>query len=111
MYDDKASKYFKNQPVQASSPEEAAKYLKDCKNICILTGAGLSAASGVPTFRGAGGFWSKKYGDLDKPEEIATMKFFKENPVACWMWHWDFMKLLDSGIKPNDGHYAIEEYL
>lgn len=39
------------------------------------------------------------------------MRFFKENPVACWMWHWDFMKLLDSGIKPNEGHFAIEEYL
>mmetsp|Transcript_1169 Transcript_1169/g.799 ORF Transcript_1169/g.799 Transcript_1169/m.799 type:complete len:96 (+) Transcript_1169:297-584(+) len=95
---------MKYSPVKADGPEHAARFLKDCKHVCILTGAGLSAASGVPTFRGAGGFWTKKYGDLEKPEQIATMSFFREDPVSCWMWHFDFMKLLDTGIEPNAGH-------
>lgn len=38
-----------------------------CKNILILTGAGLSAASGIPTFRGDNGFWTKTYGEETDP--------------------------------------------
>ena len=56
-----------HQPIEISSGKEAAEYLKDSKRICILTGAGLSAASGVPTFRGSGGFWTKSYGGIDDP--------------------------------------------
>jgi hypothetical protein len=50
-------KAAKRTPIKAKDGKEAAMHLKDCKNICILTGAGLSAASGIPTFRGANGFW------------------------------------------------------
>jgi len=46
----------------------------------ILTGAGLSAASGIPTFRGANGFWSKQYRNESDPMVILTMKYFLENP-------------------------------
>jgi NAD-dependent SIR2 family protein deacetylase len=48
-------------------PKEAAKYLAGKKNILILTGAGISAASGIPTFRGDNGFWKKSYGDETDP--------------------------------------------
>ena len=69
----------------------------------ILTGAGLSAASGVPTFRGKDGFWSK--GGLEA-QDILTCEYFKENPEENWQWHFDFMKIMQE-VEPNVGHYAI----
>jgi NAD-dependent SIR2 family protein deacetylase len=75
----------------------------------ILTGAGLSAASGIPTFRGDNGFWTKSYDGESDPEKILTMKFFMENPKVTWQWHYDFIELLKKG-KPNEGHNAIYEF-
>ena len=46
----------------------------------ILTGAGLSAASGIPTFRGDNGFWKKDYNGITNPEEVLTMEFFNKDP-------------------------------
>jgi NAD-dependent deacetylase sirtuin 5 len=52
-------------PIE-TSPMEAARYLAGKKKIMILTGAGLSAASGIPTFRGENGFWKRSYeGETD----------------------------------------------
>lgn len=92
--------------VEAASGIEAAHYLKDCRNILILTGAGLSAASGIPTFRGAGGFWTKNYGGVEDPMKILTMNFLNENPEAFWDWHFDFEDIIE-GKEPNAGHHAI----
>ena len=83
-----------------ASAKEAAHYLKNCKNIMILTGAGLSAASGIPTFRGSNGFWTKAYENYTDPMEILTMKTFGENPSIVWQWHYDFYDLLKKS-KPN----------
>ena len=52
---------------------------KKSKNIVILTGAGVSAESGVPTFRGAGGFW-RTY----QAQDLATMNAFRKNPSLVW---------------------------
>ena len=75
--------------------EEAAEYLIGRKKITVMTGAGISAASGIPTFRGQDGFWkeSKRYFNEDDPTKILTRSFFDQNPMANWEWHWDFIKL------------------
>ena len=46
--------------VQVATAEQCGQLLKGKKKICILTGAGISAASGIPTFRGQDGFWKKR---------------------------------------------------
>ncbi len=57
---------YTHKPIVMSA-KDAAKYMLGKKHIMILTGAGLSAASGIPTFRGDNGFWTKKYGDTTDP--------------------------------------------
>ena len=66
------------------TPKEAAQYMVGKKNIVIVTGAGLSAASGIPTFRGDNGFWKQSYGGVTDPTEILTYRFFKDNPQLVW---------------------------
>lgn len=77
----------------------------------ILTGAGVSAASGIPTFRGQDGFWKKKktYGGCENPEEILTYDFFNKNPAAVWEWHYDFFQL-QAKCRPNLSHKLICEF-
>src|SRR5260221_12561399 len=61
-------------------PSKLVQRLKTAKRVVVLTGAGVSAESGVPTFRAAQtGLWSKF-----KPEEIATPRAFKRNPRLVW---------------------------
>lgn len=67
----------------------------------VLTGAGISAESGVPTFRGAEGLWGKF-----KPEELATMEAFMANPKIVWEWY-NWRRELLSNVEPNAGHTAL----
>ncbi len=76
---------------------------RNCKRCVVLTGAGISAESGVPTFRGKEGLWGKF-----KPEELATMEAFMANPKIVWEWY-NWRRQLISEVKPNPGHYAIAE--
>ena len=82
-----------------------------CKRITLLTGAGISAASGIPTFRGNDGFWknAKQYGGESNPMEVLTNHFFEQNPAAVWEWHYDFIKLA-KGAQVNEGHQAIVKF-
>ena len=64
--------------------------------ITILTGAGLSRASGIPTFKGDDlTSWTEKkeYAGLSDPTKILTKIFFEQNPMAVWEWYTDFIKL------------------
>jgi NAD-dependent deacetylase len=79
--------------------------VKGDENITVLTGAGVSAESGVPTFRGPEGFWtigSKEY----HPQEMATLAMFRKNPRAVWAWYLYRMGICKKA-HPNDGHRAL----
>jgi NAD-dependent deacetylase len=72
--------------------------------LVVLTGAGISAESGVPTFRGEEGLW-KKF----RPEELATFDAFMANPQLVWEWYQYRRKIIEE-IKPNPGHLALVEF-
>lgn len=79
----------------------ARTVLKKAHRIVILTGAGVSAESGVPTFRSAGGLW-KSF----RPEELATPEAFASDPRLVWEWY-DMRRKAISNCEPNAGHRAI----
>lgn len=77
--------------------------IQNARQVVALTGAGISAESGVPTFRGDDGIW-KKF----KPEELATFDAFMANPKLVWEWY-NHRRQLISDVQPNAGHYALSE--
>lgn len=83
--------------------ERLLKRLKDAQYVVAFTGAGISAESGVPTFRGDDGLW-KKF----KPEELANFDAFIRNPDLVWEWY-KYRKELIAKVQPNAGHYALAE--
>ncbi len=72
-------------------------------SVVAFTGAGVSAESGVPTFRGDQGIWTKF-----KAEELANVNAFMKNPELVWHWYSDRRKVM-AAIKPNPGHIALAE--
>ena len=83
--------------------EQARGWLAEATAVAILTGAGISAESGVPTFRGTGGLW-KDY----KPEELATPEAFANDPRLVWEWY-NWRRELIAKALPNIGHRALVE--
>jgi NAD-dependent deacetylase len=77
------------------------EWLKDARSIAVLTGAGVSAESGVPTFRGKHGFW-KQY----RAEELATPQAFARDPKLVWEWY-AWRRDMLATAQPNPGHYAL----
>jgi len=75
--------------------------LAKAHRIVAFTGAGISAESGVPTFRSAGGIWNKM-----RPEELASMDGFLRNPELVWEWY-AHRKRLIADVQPNPGHVAL----
>jgi NAD-dependent deacetylase len=79
------------------------EWLRDASSIAVLTGAGVSAESGVPTFRGNNGLW-KQY----RAEDLATPGAFARDPKLVWEWY-DWRRSLIAQAKPNPGHYALAD--
>lgn len=73
------------------------------KSLVVITGAGISAESGVPTFRGENGLW-KQY----QAEDLATPQAFQSNPHLVWEWY-DWRRGIIARSNPNPGHLAIAE--
>jgi NAD-dependent protein deacetylase/lipoamidase len=84
-------------------PDEIIKKIKEAERIVFFTGAGISAESGIPVFRGKDGIWNKL-----KPEELANFNYFMKNPELVWEWYQHRKKIV-SESKPNVGHLAIME--
>ena len=81
--------------------EHLRETLRKAEFVCALSGAGVSAESGVPTFRGNEGLW-KKF----KPEELASFDSFIKNPDLVWEWY-SYRRKLISEVRPNAGHIAL----
>jgi len=79
------------------------EHLSSSKHLVILTGAGVSAESGVPTFRGAGGFW-RRY----QAQQLATPESFSENPSLVWEFYHYRREVMGSKF-PNPAHIAIAD--
>lgn len=79
------------------------QWVSEAGSIAVLTGAGISAESGVPVFRGPGGLW-RKY----RPEDLATPEAFAKDPRLVWEWYdWRRSRVAQAG--PNPGHYALAQ--
>lgn len=78
--------------------------LRQAGRIAVLTGAGISAESGIPTFRGEGGLW-KKF----RPEELATPEAFSRDPNLVWEWY-DWRRGIIAQKEPNPGHKVLARW-
>ncbi len=89
--------------VEEALLDKAARLIARLGRVVALTGAGISADSGIPTFRGRDGLWRKF-----KPEELATPEAFERNPRLVWEWYRWRMEII-AEARPNPGHYALAE--
>merc|ERR1719424_1412206 len=95
-------------PPASSRPAEfvdelrVAQLHRRSQKVVMLTGAGVSAESGIPTFRGADGYWTVGSENFT-PQEMATWKKFNEMPEELWRWYqqrWGIFRR----ASPNAGH-------
>ena len=81
--------------------DDVATLLAGVRRVAVLTGAGISAESGVPTFRGQDGLW-KQY----RAESLATPEAFERDPALVWEWY-DWRRGLIAPVEPNAGHRVL----
>jgi NAD-dependent deacetylase len=91
-------------PLVTDDIARARALLDDAARVVVLTGAGVSAESGVPTFRGAGGLW-KQF----RPEDLATPEAFARDPRLVWEWY-AWRRTLVGECAPNAAHRALAEW-
>ncbi len=83
--------------------ERTKDALTRASRIAVMSGAGISAESGVPTFRGAGGLW-RNY----SPHELATPQAFRRDPQLVWEWY-DWRRGLIGECAPNAAHHVLAQ--
>lgn len=89
-------------PLASKVPPALREALRDARHVCVLTGAGISAESGVPTFRDAQrGLWAQF-----RPEDLATRDAFLRDPALIWRWY-RWRRELVAAAQPNTGHRAL----
>ncbi|HOV89910.1 MAG TPA: NAD-dependent deacylase [Syntrophorhabdaceae bacterium] len=84
--------------------DKAIERLKKTRSLLVITGAGISAESGIPTFRGADGLWENY-----RAEELATPWAFERDPETVWRWY-DWRRGIIGKAEPNKGHLAIKRF-
>jgi len=82
-------------------------FARSARRITVLTGAGISAESGIPTFRGPEGYWTVG-SRVFHPQEMATYRTFQKMPFEVWKWYLYRMGVC-AGAEPNPGHLAVAE--
>jgi NAD-dependent deacetylase len=87
--------------MNTPSIDEVAGLLAGARRIAALTGAGVSAESGVPTFRGRDGLWKQH-----RAETLATPEAFERDPALVWEWY-DWRRGLIAPVEPNAGHRVL----
>jgi len=83
---------------------ELASRIRGARRVTVMTGAGVSAASGVPTFRGPGGLW-RTY----RPEELATPDAFERDPALVWEWY-AWRRETVASCAPNAAHAVLARW-
>jgi NAD-dependent deacetylase len=81
--------------------EELVVRLRAARSVLVLTGSGISAESGLPTFRGVGGLWR-----THRVEELASPDGFARDPALVWTWY-NERKAAHRRAHPNAGHHAL----
>jgi len=86
--------------------EELRRIAERCEpgRVLVFTGAGISAESGIPTFRGPGGLWEKY-----DPEKVATIDAFRRDPSLYWRFFLEVRLPILKRVKPNPAHYAVAQ--
>jgi NAD-dependent deacetylase len=90
--------------MTANDLAKASAALRSSRQVTVLTGAGVSAESGVPTFRGAGGLWEGR-----PIEEVATPEAFRADPVSVWRFYQERRRNL-AGVRPNPAHEVLARW-
>src|SRR5438477_12904995 len=92
-------------PPEPETPDEAlrraAGWLREAARVAVLTGAGISAESGLATFRGAGGLW-----EGHRVEDVATPRAFHRDPLLVWRFY-HMRRAALANVRPNAGHRAL----
>jgi NAD-dependent deacetylase len=83
---------------------QISRKLTEARRVTVMTGAGVSAASGVPTFRGPGGLWRSF-----RPEQLATPEAFGRDPRLVWDWY-AWRRGLIAACEPNAAHRVIARW-
>ena len=84
--------------------EELVSRLRSARSIVVVTGAGVSAGSGIPTFRGESGLWRQH-----RAEELATPEAFAHNPQLVWEWY-DWRRNVIARARPNAAHEVLAKW-
>lgn len=87
-------------------PNNLLEILRSAKKVCVLTGAGVSAESGIPTFRGGGESAVWKGMPFD---QISSAKMVKENLDELWKW-FDYRRGLYKDCQPNPAHFTLADW-
>lgn len=81
--------------------DDLRERLHRARSVCVLTGSGISAESGLPTFRGVGGIWRDH-----RVEQLASPEGFARDPRLVWSWY-DERRRAHAAVEPSAGHVAL----